>query len=48
MLEYLQAFNQGLYNVLPFTAQGSVTFSYMMLGMAVGFAVATPSEAEMS
>jgi TctA family transporter len=39
MLEYLQAFNQGLYNVLPFTAQGSVTFSYMMLGMAVGFAV---------
>jgi hypothetical protein len=33
MLEYLKAFNQGLYNVLPFTAQGSVTFSYMMLGM---------------
>jgi TctA family transporter len=28
-----------LYNVLPFTAQGSVTFPYMMLGMAVGFAV---------
>jgi TctA family transporter len=39
MLEYMQAFNQGLYNVLPFTAQGSVTFSYMMLGMAVGFVV---------
>jgi putative tricarboxylic transport membrane protein len=39
MLEYLQAFNQGLVNVLPFTAQGTETFLYMMLGMAIGFAV---------
>ena len=39
MLEYLQAFNQGLINVLPFTAQGTETFLYMMLGMAIGFAV---------
>ncbi|HEV8723695.1 MAG TPA: tripartite tricarboxylate transporter permease [Candidatus Binatia bacterium] len=39
MLEYLQAFNQGLVNILPFTAQGTETFLYMMLGMAIGFAV---------
>src|SRR5919109_4238224 len=39
MLEYLQAFNQGLINVLPFTAQGTETFLYMMLGMGIGFAV---------
>jgi putative tricarboxylic transport membrane protein len=39
MLDYLHAFNQGLINVLPFTTQGSETFLYMMLGMAIGFAV---------
>src|ERR671922_1083350 len=39
MLEYLQAFNQGLIDVLPFTAHGTATFLYMMLGMAIGFAV---------
>src|SRR5919106_4279176 len=39
MLEYLQAFHQGLINVLPFTAQGTESFLYMMLGMAIGFAV---------
>src|SRR5262245_10969326 len=39
MLEYLHAFNQGLINVLPFTAQGSETFLYMMIGMAIGFVV---------
>ncbi len=39
MLEYLQAFNQGLINILPFTTQGTETFLYMMLGMAIGFAV---------
>jgi TctA family transporter len=40
MLEYLHSFNQGLVNVLPFlTPHGSETFLYMMLGMAIGFAV---------
>ena len=40
MLEYLHAFNQGLINVLPyFTPHGTETFLYMMLGMAIGFAV---------
>jgi TctA family transporter len=40
MLEYLHAFNQGLINVLPyFTPHGTETFFYMMVGMAVGFAV---------
>src|SRR5919106_1632649 len=39
MLEYLHAFNTGLYNVLPFSPQGTETFIFMMIGMAVGFAV---------
>jgi putative tricarboxylic transport membrane protein len=40
MLDYLHAFNQGLINVLPyFTPHGTETFLYMMLGMAIGFAV---------
>ena len=39
MLEYLNAFNQGLINVLPLSAQGSETFLYMMIGMAIGFLV---------
>jgi TctA family transporter len=40
MFEYLHAFNQGLIDVLPyFTAHGTETFLYMMLGMAIGFAV---------
>lgn len=40
MLEYLHAFNQGLIDILPyFTAHGTETFLYMMLGMAIGFAV---------
>src|SRR5678815_2176273 len=40
MLDYLYAFNQGLINVLPyFTSHGTETFLYMMLGMAIGFAV---------
>jgi putative tricarboxylic transport membrane protein len=40
MLDYLHAFNQGLIDILPyFTAHGTETFLYMMLGMAIGFAV---------
>jgi TctA family transporter len=39
VLDYLHAFNAGLYAVLPFTAQGSQTFLFMILGMAIGFGV---------
>src|ERR671919_1801652 len=39
MLEYLHAFNAGLYSVLPFSPQGTETFIFMMIGMAIGFAV---------
>src|ERR687897_1299347 len=39
MLDYLHAFNTGLLNVLPLSAHGTETFLYMMLGMAIGFAV---------
>src|ERR687894_2127976 len=39
MLEYLNAFSDGLIKVLPLTTQGTETFLYMMLGMAVGFMV---------
>jgi putative tricarboxylic transport membrane protein len=40
MLDYLHAFNQGLIDILPyFTPHGTETFLYMMLGMAIGFAV---------
>jgi putative tricarboxylic transport membrane protein len=39
MLEYLYAFNEGLIKVLPLSPQGTETFLFMMIGMAVGFAV---------
>jgi len=39
MIEYLHAFNAGFLSVLPLSAQGSETFLYMMLGMAIGFLV---------
>ncbi|HSF57051.1 MAG TPA: tripartite tricarboxylate transporter permease, partial [Candidatus Binatia bacterium] len=39
MFEYLNAFSDGLIKVLPLTTQGTETFLYMMLGMAIGFAV---------
>jgi len=38
-MEYLYSFNEGLISVLPLSAQGTETFLYMMLGMAIGFAV---------
>ncbi len=38
-MDYLNAFTQGLVNILPFSAQGSETFLYMMIGMGVGFCV---------
>ncbi len=38
-MEYLNAFNDGLIKILPLSAQGTETFLYMMLGMAIGFAV---------
>ena len=39
MVEYLHAFNAGLVNILPFSAQGTETFLFMMIGMAIGFFV---------
>src|SRR5918995_3466015 len=39
MLDYLVALNDGLIKVLPLSAQGTETFLFMMLGMAIGFAV---------
>src|SRR6266508_4291379 len=39
MFEYLHAFNEGLIRVLPLSTQGTETFLYMMLGMAIGFVV---------
>ena len=39
MLEYFYAFNEGLIRVLPLSAQGTETFLFMMIGMAVGFCV---------
>jgi len=39
MLEYLYAFNQGLINIMPVSPQGTETFLYMILGMAIGFLV---------
>ena len=38
-MEYLYAFNDGLIKILPLSSQGTETFLYMMLGMAIGFAV---------
>ncbi len=39
MLEYFYAFNDGLIKVLPLSPQGTETFLFMMLGMAIGFVV---------
>jgi putative tricarboxylic transport membrane protein len=39
MLDYLYAFNEGLLRILPLSAQGTETFLFMMIGMAIGFAV---------
>jgi TctA family transporter len=39
MLEYLTAFNDGLFRVLPLSAQGTESFLMMMMGMAIGFVV---------
>jgi putative tricarboxylic transport membrane protein len=39
MLDYLVALNDGLIKVLPLSPQGTETFLFMMLGMAIGFAV---------
>jgi putative tricarboxylic transport membrane protein len=39
MLDYIYAFNEGLMRILPFSAQGTETFLFMMLGMAIGFVV---------
>jgi TctA family transporter len=38
-MDYLNAFTQGLVNILPLSAQGTETFLYMMIGMGVGFCV---------
>jgi TctA family transporter len=38
-MEYFNAFNDGLIKILPLSTQGTETFLYMMLGMAIGFAV---------
>jgi putative tricarboxylic transport membrane protein len=38
-MDYLYAFSDGLIKVLPLSTQGTETFLYMMLGMAIGFAV---------
>jgi TctA family transporter len=39
MLEYFYAFNDGLIKILPLSPQGTETFLFMMLGMAIGFVV---------
>ena len=39
MLDYLFAFNEGLIKVLPLSPQGTETFLFMMVGMAIGFIV---------
>ncbi|HSF56851.1 MAG TPA: tripartite tricarboxylate transporter permease, partial [Candidatus Binatia bacterium] len=39
MLDYLYAFNEGLIRILPISAQGTETFLFMMIGMAIGFVV---------
>ncbi len=39
MLDYLYAFNDGLISILPLSAQGTETFIFMMIGMAIGFLV---------
>ena len=37
MLEYLAAFQTGLINVLPFSAQGQQSFLFMLVGIFIGF-----------
>ena len=37
MLDYLAAFQAGLFNILPFTAQGQQSFLFMLVGIFVGF-----------
>ena len=39
MAEYFGAFIAGLINILPFTAEGQVAFSFMLVGIAIGFVV---------
>jgi TctA family transporter len=39
MLDYLNAFNEGLIRILPLSPQGPETFLFMMIGMSVGFVV---------
>ncbi|MGH7927408.1 MAG: tripartite tricarboxylate transporter permease, partial [Candidatus Binatia bacterium] len=37
MLDYLEAIQTGLINILPFTAQGQHSFLFMLVGIFVGF-----------
>ncbi|MGH7798234.1 MAG: tripartite tricarboxylate transporter permease, partial [Candidatus Binatia bacterium] len=37
MLEYLEAFQTGLINILPFSAQGQQSFLFMLVGIFIGF-----------
>jgi len=37
MLEYLAAFQTGLMNILPFSAQGQQSFLFMLVGIFLGF-----------
>jgi TctA family transporter len=37
MLEYLEAFQTGLMNILPFSAQGQQSFLFMLAGIFIGF-----------
>ena len=37
MIDYLLAFQTGLMNILPFTAQGQQSFLFMLVGIFVGF-----------
>ena len=39
MLDYLYALNEGLIRILPLSPQGTESFLFMMIGMAIGFAV---------
>jgi TctA family transporter len=37
MLEYIAAFQTGLFNILPFSAQGQQSFLFMLVGIFIGF-----------
>jgi putative tricarboxylic transport membrane protein len=37
MLDYLAAFQAGLINILPFSAQGQESFLFMLIGIFIGF-----------